>query len=130
VFSTCNVKFWYFAVATFAALPKQIILVYLGVLLVAQKDQDSTKNILFAVSAIVTLVLAGYIYMKMRQTKKILLEEQEKRRQQREIAMESLQPLQEVEVEMEDDYSNLKRPGTAESDHVEYEQRQHPERWL
>lgn len=43
VFSTCKVKFWHFAIATFLTLPKEIILVYAGFLLV-QETKDSTIN--------------------------------------------------------------------------------------
>lgn len=76
VFSTCNVKFWYFAIATFLTLPKQIILVYVGVLLV-QQSKDNTVNVIVLVITFLTTVVAGaYIYIKMRKTKKILLEEQ------------------------------------------------------
>jgi len=79
VFSTCDVKFWYFAVATFFTLPKQIILVYFGVLLV-QGSNDNTINILVLGATSLVTVLAGvYIYMKMRKTKKVLLAEQSAR---------------------------------------------------
>lgn len=76
VFSTCNVKFWYFAIATFMTLPKQIILVYVGVLLV-QESKDNTVNIIvLGITSLTTIVAGAYIYVKMRKTKKILLEEQ------------------------------------------------------
>jgi hypothetical protein len=76
VFSTCNVKFWYFAVATFLTLPKQIILVYVGVLF-AQKSKNNTINTIVLILSFLVTVFAGlYIYNKMRATKKILLEEQ------------------------------------------------------
>jgi hypothetical protein len=76
VFSTCNVKFWHFAVATFVTLPKQMILVYVGVLL-ARESKNNTINIIVLGITFLTTVVAGvYIYSKMRKTKKILLEEQ------------------------------------------------------
>lgn len=76
VFSTCNVKFWHFAVATFMTLPKQIILVYFGVLFV-QGSKDNTINIIvLGVTSIITVIAGVYVYIKMRNTKKILLEEQ------------------------------------------------------
>ncbi|TVY45433.1 Golgi apparatus membrane protein, partial [Lachnellula occidentalis] len=76
VFSTCNVKFWYFAVATFATLPKQIILVYVGVLF-AQKSKNNTVNdIVLVITFLVTVAAGAYIYNKMRLNKRLLLEEQ------------------------------------------------------
>jgi predicted lysophospholipase L1 biosynthesis ABC-type transport system permease subunit len=81
VFSTCHVKFWHFAVATFLTLPKQIILVYLGVLLV-QESKDNTINIIvLVITFLITVFAAVYIYWKMRATKKTLLEEQAARLQ-------------------------------------------------
>jgi uncharacterized membrane protein YciS (DUF1049 family) len=89
VFSTCDVKFWHFAVSTFLTLPKQIILVYLGVLLVAGEHQnDTTKNIIFAITGVITVLLAAWIYYKMRSVKKILLEEQAERKRQRELTLQ------------------------------------------
>ncbi|TVY15566.1 Golgi apparatus membrane protein TVP38 [Lachnellula arida] len=76
VFSTCNVKFWYFAVATFATLPKQIILVYVGVLF-AQKSKNNTINdIVLVITFLITVAAGAYIYNKMRLTKRLLLDEQ------------------------------------------------------
>src|SRR5436190_1909474 len=66
VFSTCDVKFWHFAVATFLTLPKQVILVYFGVLLVQKQDDSTVKTIIFAVAFAVTVALAVYIWLKMR----------------------------------------------------------------
>ncbi|KAK4675860.1 Tlg2-vesicle protein [Podospora pseudoanserina] len=80
VFSTCGVNFWIFAIATFLTLPKQIFLVYLGVLLLQDKPDDAPKNIVFGIAFVLTIVMAGYIGFKMRFVKKILIEEQEERR--------------------------------------------------
>jgi uncharacterized membrane protein YdjX (TVP38/TMEM64 family) len=84
VFSTCDVKFWHFFVSTFLSLPKQIVLVYLGVLLIEQdadKSSDShIKTIMFAIVAVITIVLGVWIFIKMRAVKKVLMEEQEQRR--------------------------------------------------
>ncbi|EGS19521.1 uncharacterized protein CTHT_0049940 [Thermochaetoides thermophila DSM 1495] len=91
VFSTCGVRFWSFALATFLTLPKQIFLVYLGTLLVEtdpsgnqNKKEDPTttiiKDVVFGVVFVVTVVMAGYIYVHMRRVKKVLLAEQEERR--------------------------------------------------
>jgi hypothetical protein len=77
VFSTCNVKFWHFAVATFLTLPKQIVIVYVGVLLAQQQSKNNTiNNIVLAITITITVVAGVYIYRKMGATKKVLLEEQ------------------------------------------------------
>lgn len=80
VFSTCDVNFWYFVIATFLSLPKQIFLVYLGVL-VLQKDKNNTvQTVVFVSLFIVTMIMAGWIWYKMRGIKKVLLREQDERR--------------------------------------------------
>jgi SNARE associated Golgi protein len=77
VFSTCNVKFWHFAVATFLTLPKQIVIVYVGVLLAQQQSKNNTvNNVVLAVTFVTTVVAGVYVYRKMGATKKVLLEEQ------------------------------------------------------
>lgn len=80
VFSTCGVNFWYFVISTFLTLPKQLFLVYLGVLLVQSQPDSAPKDVAFAIAGVVTFVMAGYIYWKMRGYKKTLLEEQEQRK--------------------------------------------------
>ncbi|KAH8723652.1 snare associated Golgi protein-domain-containing protein, partial [Phaeosphaeriaceae sp. PMI808] len=80
VFSTCDVKFWHFFVSTFLSLPKQIVLVYLGVLLVQNNDDNMIKSVMFGIIFVITVVLGIWIYIKMRKVKKTLLDEQEQRR--------------------------------------------------
>ncbi|KAK4182050.1 snare associated Golgi protein-domain-containing protein [Podospora australis] len=80
VFSTCDVRFWIFATATFLTLPKQIFLVYLGVLLLKDKPDDSAKDIVFGVAFVLTIAMAVWIGIKMQKVKKVLLEEQTQRR--------------------------------------------------
>lgn len=80
VFSTCDVNFFAFALATLLTLPKQIFLVYLGVLLLQDQPDHSAKNIVFGVAFAVTIVMAVYIWYKMRQIKRVLLAEQAERR--------------------------------------------------
>ncbi len=86
VFSTCNVKFWHFAVATFVTLPKQIILVYLGVLLVQNQSDAAVKDTILAVGFLITVAAGVFIYLRMRKYKKILLDEQAGRKADRERA--------------------------------------------
>ncbi|KAK3367612.1 snare associated Golgi protein-domain-containing protein [Podospora didyma] len=83
VFSTCGVNFWAFAIATFLTLPKQIFLVYLGVLLLQEQPDSSAKNIVFGVAFAVTIVMAVYIWYKMRGIKAVLLQEQAERIERR-----------------------------------------------
>jgi hypothetical protein len=80
VFSTCDVKFWHFVVATFFSLPKQLVLVYLGVLLVQASNDDVIKTLMFGAIFLVTIIMGVWIYMKMRKVKVVLLEEQESRK--------------------------------------------------
>ncbi|KAH9904370.1 snare associated Golgi protein-domain-containing protein [Xylariomycetidae sp. FL2044] len=80
VFSTCDVKFWHFAVATFLTLPKQIFIVYLGVLLVAEDQDNKIETIVLVATFVITLVMGVYIWSKMKKAKVVLLREQEERR--------------------------------------------------
>lgn len=84
VFSTCDVKFWHFTVSTFLTLPKQLILVYLGVLLVQEQDGATVKNALFAVAGVVTVLAGVWIWFKMAKYKKQLLAEQAERQANKE----------------------------------------------
>ncbi|KAF2127547.1 hypothetical protein P153DRAFT_368163 [Dothidotthia symphoricarpi CBS 119687] len=85
VFSTCDVKFWHFAIATLLSMPKQIFLVYLGVLMVEKEgEDDNTQTIIFGIIFLITVALGVWIFMKMKKIKVVLLEEQEKRRVDRE----------------------------------------------
>lgn len=80
VFSTCDVKFWHFVVATLLSLPKQIFLVYLGVLLVQDSNDSQIKTIMFGVVFLITIAMGVWIWIKMAKIKKLLYEEQEQRR--------------------------------------------------
>jgi uncharacterized membrane protein YdjX (TVP38/TMEM64 family) len=83
VFSTCDVKFWHFVVATLLSLPKQIFLVYLGVLLVQDSNDSAIKTIMFGAVFVITVAMGVWIWIKMAKIKKVLLEEQEARRVQK-----------------------------------------------
>lgn len=87
VFSTCDVNFWYFCIATFLTLPKQIILVYLGVLFLNQQTGSVEKGLIFGVGGAATVALGVYVWWKMGAIKKTLLEEQAARRRGREEGM-------------------------------------------
>lgn len=82
VFSTCGVNFFYFAIATFATLPKQLVLVYVGVIFADTGKKDALVNdVILAITAVITILAGVYIYMKMRKVQKVLLEEQSQRRE-------------------------------------------------
>lgn len=83
VFSTCDVKFWHFVVATLLSLPKQIFLVYLGVLLVQDSNDGMIKTVMFGVVFLITIAMGVWIWIKMAKIKKVLLDEQEARRVKR-----------------------------------------------
>ncbi|KAI6711978.1 hypothetical protein JHW43_005435 [Diplocarpon mali] len=76
VLSTCDVKFWHFALATFLTLPKQITIVYVGVLLTQEKQDVLVNSAVLVITTGVTLFAAVYIYMKMRRIKVALMAEQ------------------------------------------------------
>ncbi|KAL5117787.1 hypothetical protein ACEQ8H_004261 [Pleosporales sp. CAS-2024a] len=103
VFSTCDVRFWHFFVSTFLSLPKQIVLVYLGVLLVQNSDDNGIKTAMFLILGAITLILGVWIYFKMRKVKTILLEEQEARRIKR---AESVEMVPSVKSAFERRYDN------------------------
>ncbi|KLU85915.1 hypothetical protein MAPG_04934 [Magnaporthiopsis poae ATCC 64411] len=100
VFSTCNVLFWHFAVATFLTLPKQVVLVYIGALLAREKEAEqpgsshssaerterAIKASVIGVTGVLTIVLGVWIWHRMRGIKKQLMEEQDRRRSDLEIA--------------------------------------------
>jgi uncharacterized membrane protein YdjX (TVP38/TMEM64 family) len=83
VFSTCDVKFWHFVVATLLSLPKQIFLVYLGVLIVQDSNDSMIKTVMFGVVFLITIAMGVWIWIKMAKIKKVLLDEQEARRVKR-----------------------------------------------
>lgn len=86
VFSTCDVKFWHFAVSTFFTLPKQLILVYLGVLLVGGQSDFWIKFGLFGIAGAITVLSGVWIWYKMRAIKKDLIARQERRKAEKEAA--------------------------------------------
>jgi uncharacterized membrane protein YdjX (TVP38/TMEM64 family) len=98
VFSTCNVKFWYFAIATFLTLPKQIILVYIGVLFVQQSKDNTVNGIVLGITFLTTVFAGAYIYTKMRKTKTVLLQEQAARLDGKRTLSRDLSPDANIEV--------------------------------
>jgi uncharacterized membrane protein YdjX (TVP38/TMEM64 family) len=81
VFATCGTKFWHFVVASFLALPKQLVIVYLGVLLGSSANDAVAKALVFVIGGLLTVVASVYILWKLRVNRKILLQEQAQRKQ-------------------------------------------------
>jgi sensor histidine kinase regulating citrate/malate metabolism len=54
-------------------------LVYLGVLLVQNSEDNAIKTVMFGVLGVITVVLGVWIFIKMNKVKKVLLDEQEQR---------------------------------------------------
>jgi len=115
-------------VATFLTLPKQIILVYLGVLLVAQQDDTVVKAVILVVGLVVTVALGVYIWYKMAAVKKVLLAEQAARKAARQ-SRESVQSDQlkgsgesfaRVSLEEVSLVKNAQAPGTSRNGHPQW----------
>ncbi|KAK0724849.1 snare associated Golgi protein-domain-containing protein [Lasiosphaeris hirsuta] len=121
VFSTCGVNFWSFAIATLLTLPKQIFLVYLGVLLLEPNPDHSAKNIVFGVAFAVTIFMAVYIYYKMRGIKKTLLEEQATRNRNRLVAEQLKESEMAAQVPNEHPHSRDEQWLLAEQSQREYD---------
>ncbi|ORY31839.1 snare associated Golgi protein-domain-containing protein [Naematelia encephala] len=73
VFSTCGVNIWVFSLAAILTLPKQLVVVYLGVIF-GQDASTSTKNRIISytvlgVGFLATCLSAWYIYHKMNQAR-------------------------------------------------------------
>ena len=84
VLSTCDVKFWHFLVASVLSLPKQLIVVYIGVLIAGGKSETLTKALVFVVGFGFTAGISWYIWRRLQHHKQVLLQEQEERRANRE----------------------------------------------
>lgn len=83
IFSTCDVKFWHFVVSTFFTLPKQLILVYIGVLVVGGESSKAVKYALFGVAGVITIGTGAWIWHRMAGIKKELLDAQAQRKARR-----------------------------------------------
>lgn len=87
VFSTCDVVFWHFCLATFLTLPKQLILVYLGVILVDTDTENSAvSTLLLALTMLFTIFAGIWIWWRLSSIKKCLLDEQAARRMDKEAS--------------------------------------------
>ncbi|KAJ7675451.1 hypothetical protein B0H17DRAFT_987853 [Mycena rosella] len=82
VFATCGMPFWVFLTAAILSLPKQLIVVYIGV---ALKSNDSTskkvQRIVLAVSIVITVLIMGYVRRLMTQARPAVVYARRKARQ-------------------------------------------------
>ncbi|KAK7044397.1 hypothetical protein R3P38DRAFT_2608538 [Favolaschia claudopus] len=88
VFSTCGMSFWVFLVAAVVSLPKQLVLVYIGVAL-ASSDGKSNKvqHIVIGVTAAVTVLAFLYIRRLMGRAKPAVVYARRKDRQRKQMEM-------------------------------------------
>ena len=87
VFSTCGMGVFTFSIAAILSLPKQFITVYLGVALEQSEDGKSSKSdtiikdVVLAVTTLITIGAMWYIYHKMNQAKPLVIYDRRKARQ-------------------------------------------------
>lgn len=85
VFATCGMSVWIFALAAFLTLPKQFATVYIGVIIEGSGQQTTPQHVasysLIAVTTIVTLLAAWYIYRELNRAKPAVIYERRKARQ-------------------------------------------------
>ncbi|KAJ7729271.1 hypothetical protein B0H14DRAFT_3000086 [Mycena olivaceomarginata] len=82
VFSTCGMAFWVFLVAAVVSLPKQLVLVYIGVAL-ASDDSKSNKiqHIVLGVTIVITVLFMLYIRRLMKRAQPAVVYARRKVRQ-------------------------------------------------
>ncbi|EWC44401.1 hypothetical protein DRE_01227 [Drechslerella stenobrocha 248] len=75
VFSVCGVNFWLYALASLVTLPKQLIIVYLGVILANEGGGKLVSDIVLGITFLITVVAGVYIWWKLRKVRRILIAE-------------------------------------------------------
>ncbi|KAF3124842.1 Tlg2-vesicle protein [Orbilia oligospora] len=73
VFAVCRVNFWAFAFASLVTLPKQLIIVYLGVILGNGNGGKLISNIVLGVTFLVTVLAGVYILWRLRITRRAMV---------------------------------------------------------
>lgn len=79
-----------YALASFITLPKQLVILYLGVIIGNPKDGRMISSIVLAITFAVTVAAGVYIWWKLRKSRRILLKEAEEeleRERAQEMAM-------------------------------------------
>ncbi|KAF3911192.1 hypothetical protein AA313_de0209810 [Arthrobotrys entomopaga] len=77
VFATCGISFWVFLIATILSLPKQLVTVYLGVIINNPSGGHLISDIVLGITFAVTILAAGYIYWQMRKVRPRLIAQHE-----------------------------------------------------
>ncbi|KAK6532102.1 Tlg2-vesicle protein [Orbilia ellipsospora] len=77
VFATCGISFWVFLIATVLSLPKQLVTVYLGVIINNPSGGHLISDIVLGITFAVTVLAAGYIYWQMRKVRPRLIAQHE-----------------------------------------------------
>lgn len=77
IFAVCGLKFYHFFIALILGLPKQLLAVYVGVVLAAAHPSTNShvvSDTVFAASAVVTIGALWFIYVRMlRVRKKVII---------------------------------------------------------
>ncbi|KAI0259111.1 snare associated Golgi protein-domain-containing protein [Gloeopeniophorella convolvens] len=86
VFATCGMSVWTFSLAAFLTLPKQFVTVYIGVILETSGKSETTGQrvasyTVIAVTTIITILAAWYIYREMGRVKPAVIYDRRKARQ-------------------------------------------------
>lgn len=75
IFATCGQNIWIFSLAAFVTLPKQLVVVYLGVLFNAEAKSNTSQAISYTVlgvGAAITVGSAWYIYREMNKARIVI----------------------------------------------------------
>ncbi|KAK6532125.1 Tlg2-vesicle protein [Orbilia ellipsospora] len=75
VFSVCGISFWIFALASLITLPKQIVIVYLGVILGNENGGKTVSDIVLGITFLITVVAGIYIWWRLQKVRKIMISE-------------------------------------------------------
>ncbi|KAF3916484.1 hypothetical protein ABW20_dc0100587 [Dactylellina cionopaga] len=73
VFAVCRVNFWAFAFASLVTLPKQLIIVYLGVIIGNDSGGRLVSDIVLGVTFLITIAAGVYIWWKLRNARRLML---------------------------------------------------------
>ncbi|EPS39064.1 hypothetical protein H072_7154 [Dactylellina haptotyla CBS 200.50] len=75
VFAVCGVNFWAYALASLVTLPKQLVIVYLGVILGNDHGGRLVSDIVLGITFLVTILAGVFIWWKLRNTRRIMISE-------------------------------------------------------
>ncbi|KAK6535804.1 Tlg2-vesicle protein [Arthrobotrys megalospora] len=75
VFAVCGVEFWAFAFASLVTLPKQLVIVYLGVIIGNENGGRLVSNIVLGVTFLITVVAGVYLFWRLKHTRRIIISE-------------------------------------------------------